>query len=110
MGEFRESVSRLFSRVDAAMKAAAKKREGYLGLRARFINHVVVPTLNEMRLEMQEHNRRLDFAVSAGQVGYDRIRGWNRVQFYHRHKGRHGGAFYHRTRDRGAEPAPLDTL
>lgn len=50
------------------MKAAAKKREGYLGLRTQFINHVVVPTLNEMRLEMQEHNRLLEFAVSAGQV------------------------------------------
>lgn len=50
------------------MKAAAKKREGYLGLRAQFINHVVVPTLNEMRLEMQEHNRLLQFAVSVGQV------------------------------------------
>lgn len=68
MGEFRESVDRLFSRVDAAMKAAAKKREGYLALRAQFVNQVVVPALNEMRPEMQEHSRRLEFAVSAGQV------------------------------------------
>ncbi len=68
MGEFRESLNRLFSRVEAEMKAAVKKRERYLALREQFIDHVVVPTLNEMSLEMQEHNRLLEFAVSAGQV------------------------------------------
>ncbi len=68
MGKFRESVDRLFSRVDAEMKAAAKKRERYQALREQFINHVVVPTLDEVRLELQEHSRLLEFAVSAGQV------------------------------------------